>query len=87
MVLDESNGIPLQRHANERLRADMSRMITELNEVRMRLDAIVRRLDTGGSPERSHADVAEQAERLRVRLAGQVDRIRQKLLERLPEQP
>jgi hypothetical protein len=76
------------------LRTELSRMIADLNEVRMRLDAVVRKfaeppsdpyVDQGSDGERGRAEVSERVEELRVELARQLDRIRQKLVSRMPE--
>lgn len=73
----------------DRLAMELSRMISELNEVRMRLDTVVRKL-----AESSRADLGadvngedgvETLERLRLALATQLDRIRYKLVARMPE--
>jgi hypothetical protein len=61
---------------------EISRMIAELNEVRMRLDSVVRKIgDTAG------ADILGDGQngsvdKLRLKLVDQLDRIREKLVER-----
>ena len=66
-------------------RAQLTRMISELNEVQMRLDAIVRRLvESAGEAE--DADTAAQMESMRLRLLGKLDRIRGRLVTRLGEE-
>jgi hypothetical protein len=69
----------------ERVAMELSRMISELNEVRMRLDAVVRKLADTTREETSDDDSVEMLERLRLTLASQLDRIRQKLVSRIPE--
>lgn len=63
--------------------AELTRTISELNELRMRLDAIVRRLKqtTNGDSEQ-----AGEIETLRLRLLGKLDRVREKLVTRLSEE-
>ena len=70
----------------ERVVMELSRMISELNEVRMRLDAVVRKLADTTREEASDDDSVEMLERLRLTLASQLDRIRQKLVSRIPEE-
>ena len=70
--------------ADEQARVEISRMISELNEVRMRLDAVIRKLACGEENSARRSPAFENAETLRVQLAGQLDRIRQKLLARMP---
>ena len=69
----------------ERVAMELSRMISELNEVRMRLDAVVRKLADTTREETSDDVSVEMLERLRLTLASQLDRIRQKLVSRIPE--
>ena len=73
---------------DERLRTEFVLMLSDLNEVRMRLDAVVRRLGPsalGPEHRREHpGDEARSVERLRARLSSQLDRIREKLLARMP---
>ena len=70
----------------ERLRTEFALMLSDLNEVRMRLDAVVRRLGPAvlGS-EQSGTDEMRSVEQLRARLSGQLDRIREKLLARMSD--
>lgn len=70
---------------NERIAMELSRMISELNEVRMRLDAVVRKLAETTRQESPDDDTVETLERLRLTLASQLDRIRNKLVARMPE--
>lgn len=70
---------------NERVAMELSRMISELNEVRMRLDAVVRKLAETTRQESPDDDTVETLERLRLTLASQLDRIRNKLVARMPE--
>ena len=70
----------------ERVAMELSRMISELNEVRMRLDAVVRKMADTTREETSDDESVEMLERLRLTLASQLDRIRQKLVARIPEQ-
>jgi hypothetical protein len=70
---------------NERVTMELSRMIAELNEVRMRLDSVVRKLAETTRQESPDDDTVEMLERLRLTLASQLDRIRQKLVARMPE--
>jgi hypothetical protein len=69
----------------ERVAMELSRMISELNEVRMRLDAVVRKLAETTRQESPDDDTVETLERLRLTLASQLDRIRNKLVARMPE--
>jgi len=66
--------------------ADLSRMITELNEVRMRLDTIVRKLATSAVELPDTRETVDDVERLRMRLVGKLDRIREGLVTRLGEE-
>lgn len=65
----------------EQASVELSRMITELNEVRMRLDSVVRKI---GSTNSLEIDIAEEdagsVDVLRNRIVDQVDRIREKLV-------
>jgi hypothetical protein len=70
---------------NERVTMELSRMISELNEVRMRLDTVVRKLAETTREESQDDETVEMLERLRLTLASQLDRIRQKLVARMPE--
>jgi hypothetical protein len=70
---------------NERVTMELARMIAELNEVRMRLDSVVRKLAETTRQESPDNDTVEMLERLRLTLASQLDRIRQKLVARMPE--
>jgi hypothetical protein len=74
------------RSERERIAMELSRMISELNEVRMRLDAVVRKMADTTREETSDDDSVEMLERLRLTLASQLDRIRQKLVARIPEE-
>jgi hypothetical protein len=69
----------------ERVAMELSRMISELNEVRMRLDSVVRKLAETTRQEFPQDDTVETLERLRLTLASQLDRIRNKLVARMPE--
>jgi len=69
----------------ERVAMELSRMISELNEVRMRLDSVVRRLAETTRLESQDDDTVETLERLRLTLASQLDRIRRALVARMPE--
>jgi len=81
--------------SKQKLRTELSRMIADLNEVRMRLDAVVRKfgeqpmdpyIGQGPDAERAQSEVSDRVEELRVELAKQLDRIRQKLVSRMPEE-
>jgi hypothetical protein len=65
---------------------EISRMIADLNEVRMRLDSVVRKLADTQREESDDPGAAETVEGFRVVLAGQLDRIREKLIARIPTQ-
>jgi hypothetical protein len=67
--------------------AQLSQMISELNEVRMRLDAVVRKLAESASDVTGSNEAVDEVERLRLRLVGKLDQIREKLVVRLDEQP
>lgn len=73
----------------ERRRTEFVLMLSDLNEVRMRLDAVVRRLGPAAlDPDhqsQNPGDEARSVERLRARLSSQLDRIREKLLARMPD--
>ena len=76
---------------DEQLRKELSVMLSELNELRMRIDAVVRRLadgdaDAAGADHASvSADELRSMQALRARLSSQVDRIREKVIARMPE--
>jgi len=63
--------------------AALTGTIAELNEVRMRVDAVVRRVAEASSPDSQAAALAADIEALRLRLLGKLDRIREKLVDRL----
>jgi hypothetical protein len=65
--------------------AELSRMISELNEVRMRVDAIVRKLVDSNEPAGSSLDDIDDVEGLRVLLLRKLDRIREQLVVRLSD--
>ena len=68
--------------ADARAGVEISRIITELNEVRMRLDSVVRKIgDTAGSDILGDGQV-ENIDKIRMKLVDQLDRIREKLVER-----
>jgi hypothetical protein len=70
----------------ERLRTEFALMLSDLNEVRMRLDGVVRRLGPAAlGSEHSCTDEMRSVEQLRARLSGQLDRIREKLLARMSD--
>jgi hypothetical protein len=66
--------------------AELSRMIAELNEVRMRLDAIVRKLAQSAVEMPTSSETVDDVERQRMRLVGKLDRIRDQLVTRLGEE-
>ena len=70
--------------AKEKETQDISRMISDLNEVRMRLDYVVRKLADTQRDDVHDSDGAETVEAFRVQLAGQFDRIREKLVAKIP---
>ena len=72
--------------AEDTVEADLSRMISELNEVRMRLDAIVRKLATSALDVDGSRETVDDVERLRMRLLGKLDRVREQLVTRLSEE-
>jgi hypothetical protein len=82
-MLDSGNERDLSD--KERVTMELSRMISELNEVRMRLDSVVRKLADTTRQDSPDDDTVEMLERLRLTLASQLDRIRQKLVARIPE--
>lgn len=68
---------------DQRASIEISRMITELNEVRMRLDSVVRKIgDSAGSDILGDGQHNESIDKVRVKLVDQLDRIREKLVER-----
>jgi hypothetical protein len=68
--------------ADGRAGVEISRIITELNEVRMRLDSVVRKIgETAGSDILGDGQVGSIDE-FRLKLVDQLDRIREKLVER-----
>lgn len=92
-----ANGTPVKPASNgndrrdpmrgEKVRGELSSMISDLNEVRMRLDSVVRRLgQTDGDGDLEGAERA-RLEQLRVQLSGTLDRIREKLVTRMPRTP
>jgi hypothetical protein len=66
--------------------AELSRMISELNEVRMRLDAIVRKLAESAMDVAEPTETVDDVEQVRMRLLGKLDRIRERLVTRLSEE-
>jgi hypothetical protein len=72
--------------ADDTIQAELSRMISELNEVRMRLDAIVRKLATSALDVANSRDTVDDVERLRMRLLTKLDRVREQLVTRLSEE-
>jgi hypothetical protein len=71
----------LRKRSRDLARRDLASMIADLNEVRMRLDAVVRRL-LATAPEGEREE--HNLEDLRIAIAARTDRIREKLLARLP---
>ena len=71
---------------NERANQEISRMISDLNEVRMRLDSVVRKLADSQRGDGKDAGSAETVEAVRVALASQLDKIREKLVASIPTQ-
>ena len=67
-------------------RAELTRTISELNEVQMRLDAIVRRLAESVGEVEGAGEAAAEMTALRLRLLGKLDRIRDELVVRLGEE-
>ena len=71
-----------------RTQRELASMISDLNEVRMQLDALIRRVATdvgepGQTPE--HAALrSRELERFRFQVADRFDRLREKLVLRLP---
>jgi hypothetical protein len=65
-------------HAN----VEISRMITELNEVRMRLDSVVRKIGATAGGEVLVDGRAYTVDKMRLELVDQLDRIREKLVQR-----
>ena len=72
--------------ADDTAEAELSRMISELNEVRMRLDAIVRKLATSALDVANSRETVDDVERLRMRLLTKLDRVREQLVTRLSEE-
>ena len=82
-----TNGVQHDLHeAQADATAELSRMIAELNEVRMRLDAIVRKLAQSAVELPTSAETVDDVERLRMRLVAKLDRIRDQLVTRLGEE-
>ena len=71
---------------DDRESRELARMISELNEDRMRLDAVVRKLADSTRTALGEGESVDHVEGLRISLATQLDRIRQKLVSRIPEQ-
>jgi len=71
--------------ADHREAREVSRMISELNEVRMRLDAVLRKLADSTRGADSTGDSLEDLDGLRMRLNSQLDRLRYKLVSQIPE--
>lgn len=59
---------------------ELSRMISELNEVRMRLDSVVRKIGDTAAEALTEAGQVESVNKLRLRMVDQLDRIREKLV-------
>lgn len=72
--------------ADDREVRELSRMLSELNEVRMRLDAVVRKLAASTWVSAETRDSLGDIEALRLRLNSQLDRLRYKLVSQMPEQ-
>jgi hypothetical protein len=72
--------------AKEKETLAISRMISDLNEVRMRLDYVVRKLADTQRNDVEDPGGAETVEAFRVQLAGQFDSIREKLVAKIPTQ-
>jgi hypothetical protein len=70
--------------AKEKETQAISHMISDLNEVRMRLDYVVRKLADTQRDEVEDPGGVETVEAFRVQLAGQFDRIREKLVAKIP---
>jgi hypothetical protein len=66
--------------------SELSRMISDLNEVRMRLDAIVRKLADSAVDVPECPETIAEVEQLRLRLLGKLDRVRESLVLRLSEE-
>lgn len=71
---------------DEREAREVSRMISELNEVRMRLDAVLRKLADSTRVADGVGGTVDDLDALRVRLNSQLDRLRYKLVSQIPEQ-
>lgn len=66
--------------------AEIIRTISELNEARMRLDTVVRKLVESTPDTARGSETATDIEALRLRLIGKLDQIREKLVVRLVEE-
>lgn len=65
------------------VQAALTGTIAELNEVRMRVDAVIRRVAAASSPDSQATALSADIDALRLRLLGKLDRIREKLVDRL----
>jgi len=65
---------------DEQAAMELSRMISELNEVRMRLDSVVRKIGDTAAEALTEAGQVESVNKLRLRMVDQLDRIREKLV-------
>jgi type II secretory pathway component HofQ len=74
-----------EENAVTEVQAEFSRMISELNEVRMRLDAIVRKL-AHSAFDAASCETTDEIEQLRMRLLSKLDRVREGLVRRLSEE-
>ena len=62
---------------------ELSQMISELNEVRMRLDAVTRKMAESATDLIGSNDAVDQVEQLRLRLVSRLDRLREELVYRM----
>lgn|GEM_PF-4837807 len=62
---------------------ELSHMIADLNEVHMKLDALLGKLSSSLGPQPNTADEEEGVDTLRRNFDQQLDRIREKLADRL----
>ena len=77
-----ANRRALRKRSRDQQRRDLASMIADLNELRMRLDAVLRRLAATAPA----AELEEHnLEDLRIVIATRTDRIRANLLARLPQ--
>ena len=65
---------------DEQAAKELSCMISELNEVRMRLDSVVRKIGDTAAEVLAEAGQVDNVTKVRLKMVDQLDRIREKLV-------